>query len=138
MITLNYSGTQSAINFRKKPTRTYGTDLRVAKTKDGKRYRISIGETITEAIIAKGGDWYFDILSIEGTKVFGYILQRTPTKWQMRTYSKGVACFENLQIGAKVCELMGDKDAYECIMHCSANMSTDEDCFIFLSTDNLL
>lgn len=137
MITLNYTSTQGAINFRKKPTRTYGTDLRVAKTKDGKRYRISIGATITETITAKGGEWYFDLLQIHNTKIYGYILQRTPTKWQMRIYNKGVACFENLEIGAKVCEMMQEKDAYECIMHCSPNMSTDEDCYIFLATDNL-
>lgn len=138
MITLNYNKHQAEINFRKKPTRTYGTDLRVAKTKDGKRYRISIGATVTDIITAKGGEWYFDLLVIQNTKIIGYVLQRTPTKWQMRTYSKGVACFENMEIGAMVCELMNSKDAYECVMHCSANMSTDDDCLIFLSTDNLL
>lgn len=138
MITLNYKKAQSEINFRKKPTRTYGTDLRVAKTKEGKSYRISIGAVTNEAIIAKGGIWYFDLLTIQGTKIFGYVLQRTPTKWQMRTYNKGVGCFENMEIGTKVCELMNDKGAYECVMHCSANMSTDDDCLIFLSTDNLL
>ena len=136
---IKFKGTteQQEMRFRKRPTRTTGCDLRVAKTADGKRYRISIGAEATQLIMNQGGEWFFDIVKIEGTSLFGYTLTHTVTKWQVRTYNKGVACFEKTSAGELVCDLMNAKDAYEVTMSCTGNVSTESGRFIFLCTDNL-